>query len=73
MDPAALGTLTLGLDAVRREELEDDQPIRTGRRRARRARRQRLARSLAGALRAMANVLEPALDPGSQPARRLTS
>lgn len=72
MDPAVFGTLTIGLDNVRRQELDDDQPIGRAPRLPERARRPRLAGTLASALRGMADVLEPALDPVSRPTRRLT-
>ena len=58
MDPAALGTALIGLEAIRRRE--DDDPPRPGRRRP--DRRPRLAAfrvALAGTLRTLADALEP--------------
>jgi hypothetical protein len=65
MDPAALGTLILGLDDVRREALEDPKPISRPARRAHRPRRAQVAGALASALRGFADVLEPGLDPSA--------
>lgn len=58
MDPAALGTALIGLEAIRRQS--DDVPPRPGRRRP--ERRPRLAvfrAALASTLRTLADVLEP--------------
>jgi hypothetical protein len=73
MDPAAFGTLTLGLNDARSQALEDDRPTRRAAERPRRMRRPRVAGALAGALRGLADVLEPGLDPTPRPAGRLTS
>ena len=58
MDPAALGTALIGLEAIRSQS--DDAPHRPGRRRPeRRPRLVGLRAALAGTLRTLADALEP--------------
>jgi hypothetical protein len=57
IDPAALGTLVIGLDHVRDEQSVTDRP-RAGRTAGPR-RDRRLARALAGSLRWLAELVEP--------------
>jgi len=58
MDPAALGTALIGLEAIRSQS--DDAPHRPGRRRPeRRPRLVGFRAALAGMLRTLADALEP--------------
>jgi hypothetical protein len=56
MDPAAIGTALIGLDAVRARS--DETPRRTSHRRVRRSRRPALRSALAAGLRTLADSLE---------------
>ena len=56
MDPAAIGTALIGLDAIRAQS--DDQPQRATRRASRRPRLASLRTALAAALRTVADSLE---------------
>ena len=59
MDPAAIGTALIGLEAIRRREADDAPPRPRSTRPHRRPRLVTFRAALAGTLRTLADALEP--------------